>query len=862
MPTSDPRGRRTPALVLSLLGLLAAATLLLRTWGLEYDTIHPDDPKQLVAARDFVKGNYLYGLDSPNQYTRGYPFFAMHLIEWTYRGCEQVLHYVAPGVRPPREALSADEFKGYLRRIGLALNCLYELVALGLVYLVGRRLFDPWVGLAAAAVFTVSSLHIQTTHIIGADLPGGLFALGVFFFAVRLRERERNRDWLGAGVCAGLAAAAKYSGVLSLFAPALVYLELRHREGWRSTLSLRSCAGPLAMLAGFVAAFSLATPSVLLAPEDGIAAIRSVLGAAKDFWVPEHYEEKRLAFVVSTWYHPLNGFLRFFEPLPAWLTFVSVGMFVARRRLRASFLWIYPLVLFPVAAYGFPVGVSYHYLGILTPLTWIIGFAVVEALRALRMRWLRIAAALLGAWALTAAASDASIFSLPAASTLTERWLADCAVPARFDLVSPRKARKQIYPRLLGIDFEDFSASARAEREQETAEMGTLAARFELEKRTPTLNHIRNRPHRIHWSDGKKRDIELFPPPRRTQGGREELVFPANLTLGRSPALVSLAPGETYSRRVRHEEGGASWLLYAHYPARALGRGRARLRIAYPGGRRGVRIGKGGDVLIDLDLRRTDLLYNGLFSSIQLRSNEPIFVWLVSPQERGWFLLLMERWRELEAWELGRPGWKSEARLAVARWHLGAGQIKDAAGSVEAALPGFRDGEPAERYKTWTGGVDLGVYAEPQPLLAMERLFVRAADEEELSPEELPPGSRLGGPYEQLVPGFYRVIWEVSGSGGAGLLEYRVTGDSGQRELGMMTSPLPVGRKEVSMPLRITPSSPGWDIEFPIVNTGDAPVRLLGIRLENDPEQQLRWWLGELARALGDGGKEAAPARP
>lgn len=864
MPTAETRGRRTPALVFTLLALLAAATLLLRTWGLEYDTVHPDDPKQIFAARKFVEGDYLYGLDSRDLYVRGYPFFAMHLVEWSYRGCEQVLRHVAPGVSPPREALPAEEFKGVLRRIGLALNCLYELAALGLVFVVGRRLFDPWAGLAAAAIFTVSSLHIQTAHIIGADLPGGLFVLGVFFFAVRLRERERLRDWLGAGVCAGLAAAAKYSGLLSLLAPALVFLELRLREGWRSPLSLRRCAGPLVVFAGFVATFLLATPSLLLAPKDGVAAIQSVLQAAKDFHVSEEYEGRRLAFVASIWYHHVNGFNRFFEPLPGWLTLVSIGVFVVRRRLRESFLWVYPLVLFPVAAYGFPVGVAYHYLGVLTPLVWVVGFAVVEGIRALRKPWLRVAAAaLLAGWALVAATSDASVFSLPAASTLTERWFADCAQPERFDLESPRNARKQIYPRVLGVDFEDFFASARAEREQEAAGMVSLAARFDLEKRTPTLNHIRNRPHRIHWRDGKARDIELFPPPRRVGESRGELLFPTNLTLGRSSALVALTPEEPAVRHVRREGGASSWLLYAHYPARAAGRGRARLRIGFPGGRRVVRVAKGQDVLLDLDLGRADLLYNGLFSSVRLRSNEPLFVWLVSPQERGWFLLMMERWRELEAWEKGRPGWKSGARLAVARRHLGAGPVQGDAGATETAIPGFRTGDPAELYKAWTGGVDLGVYAEPRPGFPLERFFVKTPDDV-LEPPELPPGSRLGGPYEQLVPGFYRVTWEVEGSGGTGVLEYRVTGDSGQREVAALTSPLPAGRKEVSMPLRITASSPGWDIEFPVVNKGDAPVRLVDVRLESDPELQLRWWLGELALALGDraGGGGAALARP
>jgi hypothetical protein len=56
----------------------------------------------------------------------------------------------------------------------------------------------------------------------------------------------------------------------------------------------------------------------------------------------------------------------------------------------------------------------------------------------------------------------------------------------------------------------------------------------------------------------------------------------------------------------------------------------------------------------------------------------------------------------------------------------------------------------------------------------------------------------------------------------------------------------------LSVPLRLTASSPGWDLEFPVVNRGSSPVRIESVRVENDPEQQLRWWLEELKLALMD----------
>jgi hypothetical protein len=92
----------------------------------------------------------------------------------------------------------------------------------------------------------------------------------------------------------------------------------------------------------------------------------------------------------------------------------------------------------------------------------------------------------------------------------------------------------------------------------------------------------------------------------------------------------------------------------------------------------------------------------------------------------------------------------------------------------------------------------------------------------------------------------------VSGSGGTGEVRYRVTAEAGRREVALTSSPPPLDPLEVSVPLRITASSPGWDLELSVLNQGSAPVRVEAIHVENDPERQARWWLEELRQALGD----------
>ncbi len=145
-----------------------------------------------------------------------------------------------------------------LGRIAVAL---LGVLAVWLLYLVGRRLFGRTVALLAAALEAVAFLPVFYAHLVLNDAatlaPLTLALLG----AAGVLRTGRRRDYVLAGIGLGLGCATKYTAgivVLPLLsAAACRYLE--HPEARRRTLTDLTLAGGLAL-----ASFLVANPYALL----------------------------------------------------------------------------------------------------------------------------------------------------------------------------------------------------------------------------------------------------------------------------------------------------------------------------------------------------------------------------------------------------------------------------------------------------------------------------------------------------------------------------------------------------------------------------------------------------------------------
>jgi len=79
-----------------------------------------------------------------------------------------------------------------------------------LTFRLGKRLGGARIGLVAAAILAVNAAHIEYSQIIRTDIQASVFMLLGALAAAGIAEQGRRRDYLFAGICAGLACATKW----------------------------------------------------------------------------------------------------------------------------------------------------------------------------------------------------------------------------------------------------------------------------------------------------------------------------------------------------------------------------------------------------------------------------------------------------------------------------------------------------------------------------------------------------------------------------------------------------------------------------------------------------------------------------
>jgi 4-amino-4-deoxy-L-arabinose transferase-like glycosyltransferase len=92
-----------------------------------------------------------------------------------------------------------------------------------LVYAAARR-WGPIHAVMAAAVMAVVPFHVRESHYVLTDVPAAFFVALAFLLTLRARERGTLAAFALAGVAVGLAASAKYNGLVVMVLPLLVAL--------------------------------------------------------------------------------------------------------------------------------------------------------------------------------------------------------------------------------------------------------------------------------------------------------------------------------------------------------------------------------------------------------------------------------------------------------------------------------------------------------------------------------------------------------------------------------------------------------------------------------------------------------------
>ncbi len=110
-----------------------------------------------------------------------------------------------------------------MRYTGRVLSTLADVGSILMVFVLGRRMFSPGVGLLAAAFTSIAVIHVQNSHFYRPETFSVFFTLAAFWAMLRMVEKKRLRDSAFLGLMVGLALAPKVN-VLPLVIPlALAY---------------------------------------------------------------------------------------------------------------------------------------------------------------------------------------------------------------------------------------------------------------------------------------------------------------------------------------------------------------------------------------------------------------------------------------------------------------------------------------------------------------------------------------------------------------------------------------------------------------------------------------------------------------
>lgn len=161
----------------------------------------------------------------------------------------RLLEWLGPRLQPLFPAdwlLTRDILNGaaliefrHLTAVSRALTAFVDVGTVWLIYLLGRRLYSPQVGLLAAAFLAVNVMHIQLAHFFISDPYQTFFTVAALLFLVLAASQRGHREerdterknsdyrslitvyWILASLFIGLAIGSKFSAVL-LFLPLLL----------------------------------------------------------------------------------------------------------------------------------------------------------------------------------------------------------------------------------------------------------------------------------------------------------------------------------------------------------------------------------------------------------------------------------------------------------------------------------------------------------------------------------------------------------------------------------------------------------------------------------------------------------------
>lgn len=317
-PNIPPRNRdrsRWPERAALLLILLAAGAIRVHGVAFGLPALNdPDEPLFVMTALDMLRSG------NPNPGWFGHPatltFYAIALVMAGVAGIG-----IATGRFADTDAFVAAAYADpsilFLPARLFFVVC--GVLCVWLTFRLGKRLGGARLGLLAAALLAVNSVHVEYSQLIRTDVQMSVFVLLATLAALDILERGRLRDHAAAGIFVGLGVATKWPAALIALSPLAAVLA--------SGAAQRRVLRPIALLAGTAAATLCAVSPFLLL--DHATVVQNLGGEAR----PMHPGATGGGFLANLGWYLRGPILQSFGPLG--LAAAASGSLLALRDRRA-----------------------------------------------------------------------------------------------------------------------------------------------------------------------------------------------------------------------------------------------------------------------------------------------------------------------------------------------------------------------------------------------------------------------------------------------------------------------------------------------------------------------------------------------
>lgn len=401
-----------------------------RSGGLSHDLdlgniYHPDSPKQMWAAEEFMKGRLFH--ETGNRDFDGYPYFSSLITA-------KVTSTLATTIDTWREhsGSSPEPFTNtpnLLFWVTRYINAIFSAFAVVVLFIIARGMYGSAVACTAAVFMAFSPVDIAACHYATGDTAAAFFAILALTFAVRVYKNGRWFDYmLGAAFCV-CSFSAKYHGALTVLPLLLAHLfRYPHPKQLFSTKSLLQGA---LVTATAIATFFVTTAGAIQEPVKTVLQIIGFMQYTANFHLAEEVMEMNF---IGRFFYSMKLNLPVFVDLlgPLLFTFSFVGLFapLVLRRKKEWLVVSLPLVYIVWGLTSKPASHPVYHALIIPQLILIGSYMIFRLISAKRYTpWLRIAGLLIaicaGGYLLNYASREVFFFKHRDTRVLAQRWVAE-----------------------------------------------------------------------------------------------------------------------------------------------------------------------------------------------------------------------------------------------------------------------------------------------------------------------------------------------------------------------------------------------------------------------------------------------------